>query len=218
MARLYVAAQELQGVKGQTGLATALGMKPQVINNWETRGISAAGLLLAQRVIGCSATWVESGDGPMALAAGNLVPKIGEGVPVKLLSNTASMGPGEAINEDDVMLGTILLSPQFLQSRIKPTRQDALRFIHAYGDSMEPTFASGDVLLLDTGVMEIKTDGLFVLRAHDRLFVKRVRQRIDGTFEISSDNPAHKTVDTLDGSSDVQIVGRILWVWNGRKL
>jgi len=41
---------------------------PQTINNWEQRGISKKGMLDAQRAIGCSATWLESGDGPMQTA------------------------------------------------------------------------------------------------------------------------------------------------------
>jgi phage repressor protein C with HTH and peptisase S24 domain len=56
------------------------------------------------------------------------------------------------------------------------------------------------------------------LEAHGRLFIKRVRQRLDGSYEISSDNPAHKTVDVLDGAHEVRVIGRVLWAWNGRKM
>ena len=128
------------------------------------------------------------------------------------------MGSGDAMLEDDVLLGSITLTQQFVAERIRPTRADALRFIHAYGDSMAPTFNSGDVLLVDTGVHEIKIDGIYALSAHDRLFVKRVRQRLDGKFEISSDNPTHKTVDVLNGGNDVRVIGRVLWAWNGHRM
>ena len=56
-----------------------------------------------------------------------------------------------------------------------------------------------------------------MLRAHGRLFVKRVRQRLNGQFEISSDNPAHKTVEVLNGEHEVEVVGRVLWYWNGHR-
>ena len=48
--------------------------------------------------------------------------------------------------------------------------------------------------------------------------IKRVRQRMDGKMEISSDNPTVKTVDVLNGGHSVNILGRVVWCWNGRKI
>jgi transcriptional regulator with XRE-family HTH domain len=140
------------------------------------------------------------------------------GVMVPLLANSASMGPGDELLDMDVMQGSITLSPTFIATRIKPARPAALRFIHARGDSMEPTFSSGDILLVDSDVREIKIDGVYVLEAYGRLFIKRVRQRMDGALEVSSDNPTHKTADVLQPDHQVKVAGRVLWVWNGRKL
>ncbi len=61
-------------------------------------------------------------------------------------------------------------------------------------------------------------DGVYVMAANDRLYVKRVRQRLDGTVEISSDNATVKTVDVLGGGSSIDVLGRVVWCWNGRKL
>ena len=83
---------------------------------------------------------------------------------------------------------------------------------------MEPTFSAGDLLLVDTGVQQVTVDGVYVFDAHGRLFIRRVRQRMDGSFEISCDNPTHKGVDTLSSDNDVTVMGRVVWVWNGRKL
>lgn len=220
MERLYKAAQQLRGINGQAALAKALNASSQTVHNWEKRGVSQQGLVLAQRVIGCNASWIETGAGTMSIAE---VPGIVEaaanpGVNVPMLSNDASMGGGCEVQPDDVMTGHLTLTPNFVNEAVRPTKKDALRFIHAYGDSMAPTLNSGDVLLVDTGVLEVKIDGIYVLRAHDRLFVKRVRQRMDGKFEISSDNPTHKTVDVLNGGSEVAVIGRVVWCWNGRKI
>lgn len=127
------------------------------------------------------------------------------------------MGDGALVLEDDVFAGELSLKPAWVESFLRPSKSSALRFIHSYGDSMTPTFNSGDVLLVDTGIKEVTIDGVFVLRAHDRMFIKRVRQRMDGAFEISSDNPTHKTVDVLNDGHDVVILGRVIWVWNGRR-
>ena len=59
--RLYEAAFERKKVKGQTALANFLGVSPQVVKNWEARGVSSKGMILAEKRIGCPAEWVKSG-------------------------------------------------------------------------------------------------------------------------------------------------------------
>lgn len=140
-------------------------------------------------------------------------------VRVPLLANAGSMGTGTDVLHEDVVVGQIDLSEQWLLRRIKPTSPQALRFIHAYGDSMSPTFEDGDVLLVDTGMRDPRLiDGVYVMAANDRMYVKRVRQRLDGTIEISSDNSTVKTVDVLNGGNAIDVLGRVVWCWNGRKL
>lgn len=68
MDRLYQAAYELKGIRGQTALAFALNESPQTLSNWESRGISSNGLLSAQEKIGCNAIWVRDGVGTMRFA------------------------------------------------------------------------------------------------------------------------------------------------------
>ena len=129
------------------------------------------------------------------------------------------MGTGSDVQHEDVLVGHISLSEQWVARRLQPSSSAALRFIHAYGDSMHPTFEDGDVLLVDTGMRDAKTiDGVYVMAANDRVYIKRVRQRMDGVVEISSDNPTVKTVDVLNGDHSVDVLGRVVWCWNGRKL
>ena len=138
---------------------------------------------------------------------------------VPLLANAGSMGMGTEIQHDDVLVGQIALSEQWVARRLQPSSPAALRFIHAYGDSMHPTFEDGDVLLVDTGMRDPKAiDGVYVMAANDRVYIKRVRQRMDGIVEISSDNPTVKTVDVLNGEHSIDVLGRVVWCWNGRKL
>ncbi|MDN4590238.1 helix-turn-helix transcriptional regulator [Xenophilus aerolatus] len=141
-----------------------------------------------------------------------------EHLSIPVLANAGSMGPGTEQMHDEVVVGRLTVSPQWVARTIKPTALENLRFIHGYGDSMEPTFIDGDVLLVDVGVQDPKIDGVYVLEANDRIYIKRVRQRMDGAFEISSDNPTVKTVDVLNGTNAVQVRGRVVWAWNGRKM
>ncbi|BCB27037.1 hypothetical protein SKTS_19230 [Sulfurimicrobium lacus] len=149
----------------------------------------------------------------------NRVPVPRDAIDIPLLNASASMGVGEVRPSDDVVVDTLRLKKHWIAENIKPiTTPGNLRFIHALGDSMTPTLLSGDILLVDTGVREIAVDGIYVLEAHERLFIKRVRQRLDGAYEITSDNPTVKTVDILNGDHEVGILGRAVWVWNGRRL
>jgi phage repressor protein C with HTH and peptisase S24 domain len=138
---------------------------------------------------------------------------------VPKLANAASMGQGADQGHDDIVVGRLTLSPQWIAQTIKPlSRPENLRFIHGYGDSMEPTFTDGDILLVDVGARAADIDGIYVLSAGDRLFIKRVTARFDGVREITSDNPKVKTVQALTGDHPVDVLGRVVWAWNGKKL
>lgn len=218
----------------QSGLAKACGISRASVNAWvngKTDSIDGKYLTTAAYYLGVSAHWLSTGEGPMlpgsgepslAISAASLAPAPVPGAPaisVPLLANAGSMGPGTEIQHDDVLVGHIALSEQWVARRLKPTSPTALRFIHAYGDSMHPTFEDGDVLLVDTGMRDPKAiDGVYVMSANDRVYIKRVRQRMDGVVEISSDNPTVKTVDVLNGDHRIDILGRVVWCWNGRKL
>lgn len=139
-------------------------------------------------------------------------------VAVPVLHVKASMGYGEDTLDEEAVAGVLRLGQEWVNLHLRGHKLDKLRFIHGHGDSMAPTFNSGDILLVDAAVNDVKVDGIYVLSAHDRLFIKRVRQRLDGAFEISSDNPAHKTVDVLNGGEAVTVHGRVVWAWNGKKV
>lgn len=230
--RLYAAVSSMTGGKvSELGdVADYVGVSTQVLKNWEYRGVSKDGRLSIYEKRGIDPHWVATGEGPMLPGAGehavaihtSLTPAPAPGMPavlVPLLANAGSMGFGTEMQHDDVLVGHIALSEQWVARRLQPSSQAALRFIHAYGDSMSPTFEDGDILLVDTGIKDPKTiDGVYVMAANDRIYIKRVRQRMDKAIEISSDNATVKTVDVLNGDHSIDILGRVVWCWNGRKL
>ena len=216
------------GVKTQA-LANAIGVSYQAVKkvlDGKSKAFDAENNSKAAAFLNVNPDWLARGQGEMfapAVLSGNgaaaaLQQAATTGLRVPVMANAASMGAGEDAQFEDVMAGALTLSPQWVGDTLRPSRPEALRFIHGYGDSMSPTFASGDVLLVDTGVREVRIDGIYVLSAHNRLFIKRVRQRLDGHYEISSDNPTHKTVDTLNGDHSVDVLGRVIWAWNGRRV
>lgn len=139
-------------------------------------------------------------------------------ISINVLSAVASMGNGDSLSyEGDQIIDVLPVSKMWLERNVKARPQN-LRVITGAGDSMQPTFSDGDMLLVDISKTRTDIDGVYVLSAHERLFIKRVRQRMDGTFEVSSDNPTVKTVDILNGDHEIRVHGRVVWAWNGRAL
>ncbi|WP_035205968.1 S24 family peptidase [Acidovorax sp. CF316] len=226
--RLLTAAEKT-GIKGPSALAKALNESDQTITNWGRRGVSKSGAMNAERLLGVSSNWVISGEGAAVIGEPSPrlptpppgpIPAPGEQVVhVPLLANAGVMGDGADVLHDDVVIGYISLSREWVTRRLKITRHEDLRFIHGYGDSMSDTFEDGDILLVNSGARDpSQADGVYVLEAGHRVFIKRVTERFDGSFEVSSDNPKVKMVDILDGNSQIEVRGRVVWVWKGKKL
>lgn len=223
IARLKQFAKE-RGIDGPVALGQAIGRKTNQASDLIS-GRASFGEKVARSIegfAGLPAGWLDNDElgeiaRPPAKRGGGVAPRDEFDVPV--LAVSGSMGPGADSMPEEVVVGRLTVSPQWVSRTIKPlTKLENLRFIHGYGDSMDPTFADGDILLVDIGVNEPKIDGVYVMEANDRIYIKRVRQRIDGSYEISSDNPTVKTVDVLDGSHHVEVRGRVVWAWNGKKL
>lgn len=224
--RLYEAALELKGIAGQSDLARALGESPQTVKNWESRGVSKKGLLNAQRILGCSADWLEMGLGPM-VAVGSKEPRASYAVAkpgvieIPLMNAAGSMGLGRPAPDHETVVDVLRLSRDWVQSNLKSISSPAnLAALSAYGDSMEPTFADGDILMVDRGVNSIRLDAVYVLQLHGELFIKRVQRRVtDGAVIIKSDNPVYEPAIISNGEREsISVLGRVVWAWNGRKL
>ena len=129
------------------------------------------------------------------------------------------MGPGNDVLDADYVVGDMTLSAHWINKQIRPANIQELRFMHAHGESMAPTFSDGDVLLVDAGARDPSSmEGIYVLEVHSKTYIKRVRMRMDGSLEVSSDNANIKTVDVLNCDHEVRVIGRVVWAWNGRKL
>lgn len=224
--RLYQAAKQLRDISGQSAVARLLNESPQTVKNWETRGVSRSGALAAESILEVRAAWILSGEGAMA-TGGEVVPAAPAHAPscpedlvrIPLLANSGSMGPGNDALDADYVIGDLALSKHWINQYINPASIRELKFIHAHGESMSPTFSDGDVLLVDIGSRDpAGHEGVYVLEVHGRTYIKRVRMRMTGTLEVSSDNPNIKTVDELNGDHEVRVLGRVAWAWRGQKL
>jgi hypothetical protein len=96
---------------------------------------------------------------------------------------------------------------------------EALRLHGVADDAMAPTCRDGDVLLVDAAVRDLPGEGLYLLD-QGRVVLRRVRQRLDGTLELVTDNPRFGNPEVLDRRAlkHVRVLGRAVWVLAGAKL
>lgn len=134
---------------------------------------------------------------------------------VSRLGVHASAGPGALVDEE-ASIGRMGFEPIWLR-RITRARPDELSIIKVVGDSMAPTLADGDDVLVDQSEAgRALRDGIYVLRRDDALMVKRLAVApTSATLTISSDNPAYPTWRDCPLDS-IALVGRA--IWSGRRL
>ncbi len=136
-------------------------------------------------------------------------------IAVPRLAVGASAGPGALVGEE-MRDGQFSFDARWLRQLTSGTPED-LSIIRVAGDSMAPTLADGDDILVDrSDGTERLRDGIYVLRREETLSVKRLAMNPAGRkVSIRSDNPAYRDFADIRLSTIV-IIGRV--VWTGRRL
>lgn len=141
-------------------------------------------------------------------------------IDVPVMNAAGSMGAGLTAPEHEAIVDHMRLATEWIRRNLTTISRPAnLAVLTAYGDSMAPTFNSGDMLLVDTGVADLKLDAVYVLDRAGELFIKRVQRRMDGALVIRSDNPLYDSFVMEPGElSKLRVLGRVVWAWNGKSL
>lgn len=92
---------------------------------------------------------------------------------------------------------------------------DKLSVLRVEGDSMHPTLAEGDQILVDTADKRLR-DGVFVLKTGESIHVRRLAiNPMTQRVTVGSDNPIYPSWAETPPES-LEIIGRVVWV--GRRL
>ncbi|RIA37638.1 peptidase S24-like protein [Hephaestia caeni] len=185
-------------------LSQRLGRNPAYLQQYVTRGSPRA---LAERDRATLAAWFRVDEAvlgaPERAAATVMVPR---------LDVAASAGPGGIVDDERALAGT-----RFDPALIRALGVDAARLslIRAQGESMLPTIADGDEIMVDTGDRRVTSrGGIFVVRVDGALMVKRVARAGLG-LSIRSDNPAWPGIEG-EAARGAEVIGRVVWL--GRAL
>ncbi|MCA2014401.1 helix-turn-helix transcriptional regulator [Cereibacter sphaeroides] len=122
----------------------------------------------------------------------------------------ASAGNGVVVY-DEQAVAQLAFPPGYL-ARLTSAKPYDLKIISVKGDSMLPTLADDDVVMLDISKRDLSYDGLFVIRdGGDALLVKRIgRASQRGFVTIISDN--RNVYPSVEKSlQDIEVVGRVIW-------
>jgi len=136
-------------------------------------------------------------------------------VSIRKLDVRASAGPGASVDGED-LIAAYSFDRRWLRN-IGQAAPEKLSIIRVRGDSMMPTLADGDEILVSAhdGTSALR-DGIYVLERDDALVVKRLALNpSSGLLTIASDNPAYPTWGECPFDS-IRVIGRV--VWTGRKV
>jgi phage repressor protein C with HTH and peptisase S24 domain len=131
-------------------------------------------------------------------------------IPVPRLEVSAAAGAG-AINEQERARSHFAFDVKWLRN-IGAGDIQRLSVIRVQGDSMAPTLADGDEILVDgSDAQERLRDGIYVLRVDDALVVKRIALNpVSRRISIKSDNGAYPSWPECELGA-VDLVGRVVW-------
>jgi len=228
--------RESRGKRSQEQIADGVGVSRAAVSQWEsgdTKNLKGANLFKLAKVLGKSAEWIVTGHGPeepgrnVPAKAGQAVWKPGQGfkgavveshtISVPVFDMAVIYGKAKPHPANEPVVDFMRLSKTWVQSNLAFTELTNLAVICTYGDSMGPTFSDGDILLVDTGVAEVKLDAIYMLECVGELFIKRVQRRIcEGGYIMVGDSQSYR--DQEIDMKRVRVLGQVIWAWNGRKL
>ncbi len=99
----------------------------------------------------------------------------------------------------------------------KRGKADDMKIFAVAGDSMEPTLADGDLIMVNLREKDVRTGYVYLLRmgiGEDAEFmVKRLERRPGNTLLIRSDNDRYEDipVNMAEVDGEIEIFGRMVW-------
>lgn len=145
--------------------------------------------------------------------------KNGNTVVIPRLSAKASKCKGiPAALDHDTLISHVTVNKHWINVNLSTLSSPSnLAMIASHGDSMSGTFEHGDVLFVDTGINDIIMDSVYALNLNDELYIKRLQRRPDGSMMMLSDNAKYPPY-VITEHDELQVLGRIVGVWNFKRL
>ena len=218
-----VAAMSLRGMS-QSALARAAGISSSMVNKLVNGGArESAHIYAIAKALRCSPEYL-SGDSAEIDRADTSDSHVPFGAfPVQSIDSVAAEHGLMPIRQIDLAFGmgaTYLDVPVEEETMLFPTQwvrqytkapASKLFFAQGVGDSMQPTLAPNDTLIIDCSIERLTmADQIWALSYCGLGMVKRLRPTKDGGIRIMSDNPHIPEEIAFDG--ELQLIGRVVAV------
>ncbi len=199
-------------------LADQVGIPRNTMYTWATgdREPRASDLRRIAERAPCDLLWLLTGvRSSLGFAEDGAVYVSGPSTPdlvfVPRLDIRASAGPG-ALVETEAADGEIAFRRDLVRS-LGVSSPGALRVLAADGDSMEPVIRPGDLLLVDTGIDHVVSEGIYVVLLEGAVLVKRLTIDPKGAIVLVSENPRMPAMTIpRDDRASIHIAGRVVRV------
>lgn len=213
----------------QVELARACGVKPPSVHGWlsgKSKFLRGENLLQAARALNVSENWLATGTGPMRIAEPPADPVAGLRpgsfmrvdvvdaddpkltiIPKVRLRLTAGLSGFEV--EPEPYDGSSTTVPTIWMERHGYSR-DKLIAITVRGESMEPTFYEGDLVVINTADTQPVAGSVYAVNYEGEPAIKRLA-RDAGRWWLVSDNADQRRFYRQSFESDMtQIIGRVV--------
>ena len=122
------------------------------------------------------------------------------GFVIPLLDQNLSAGYGAFLPDDDTPVAYIAVPRQLRRFGEK------LAALYVDGDSMEPTYFRGDMIICDS--LGWDGEGVYAIQMDGSGFVKRLSRK-PGKLVVISDNPRYETYEVPFDTDEIRIIGKV---------
>jgi phage repressor protein C with HTH and peptisase S24 domain len=195
-------------------LAQALEVSPSTFGSWIASKTlpGLENLVRIEEVTGIAVQWLATGRAPMMLDS-SVVQSLDDAagfVFVPRYDVRVSAGTGQIVESEEVK-SFLAFREDWVRSKLRRNPKN-LAVVEAFGDSMMPTIADGDIMLVDTSELEVRGPAIYVVLAGNAAIVKRVELKMDGSVVVKSDNPAYEPYIYKPGQVDqLRVLGKVVW-------
>lgn len=141
--------------------------------------------------------WLQNGTGNkycgqliVAAPMSNDVEDTDELIIIDVLNVEASAGHG-SLGDLVKTVRQLRYFPDQFYSLFRGLNPDVIQVINVKGNSMSPTFATGDLAFVDVSIQYFDGDGVYVFNYGDSLYLKRL-QKAGNEFIVISDNDTYR--------------------------
>jgi hypothetical protein len=120
-----------------------------------------------------------------------------------------SCGSGQYVDDETVV--KMRVDADWLRKRVG-NNFSHIKIASVHGDSMKPTLAPGDLVLVDTSCDRFIDDAIYAIQQDGHLRFKRIQLKLDGSIIVRSDNPVNKDPEhyTAEEAQYFKVVGMVI--------